>query len=140
MTALSPAYLAALAAQIGATAAFLGGFAATFLAMLLALPDPSRRGTVAIALAAASAVAFVLVVGAAIGIAAATHPDAPRGIAGAGMLPQAVMTGGFLVGLVTLLAGIGLSGWSRSPATGRATSAIAAAGLVLSMFLFVRVG
>ena len=58
--ALSPAYLAAWATQIGALSAFMGGFASTILVMLLTHDSRRRAVQWAAGLSALSAVAFIV--------------------------------------------------------------------------------
>ena len=118
MLHLAPDYLSLLAGQIGATSAFLGGFAATFLAMFLTLGHNSRASTIAVASAAVASVAFVVTVIAATALVAALHPHAPPGAAATAGKAQAVMAAAFLLGMVALLLALGASGWTRSRKTG----------------------
>src|SRR6188768_2941047 len=60
MQQLAPAYLTTLATQIGALSAFLGGFAATYLATFLTFGQRSRPASVAIGGAVTSAVGFIV--------------------------------------------------------------------------------
>ncbi|RYG87927.1 MAG: hypothetical protein EON59_05970 [Alphaproteobacteria bacterium] len=77
MEALAPAYLPALAVQIGALSAVLGGFATAFLGVLLTLAGHDRLGTIGIGGAVISAVAFIVAVVASTLLVATLHPDAP---------------------------------------------------------------
>ena len=83
---LSPAYLSAIAGQLGTLSAFLGGFAATFLATLLTLVRRERLLTVCLGLSVTSAVAFIVTVVAATMVTAVSHPDAPAAVAASAML------------------------------------------------------
>lgn len=130
-------YAMALAAQIGGMSAFMGGFAATFLAMLLTLGHRSRACTIAIIASTVAAVALVLALVAATALTAALHPHAPSFDPGRAMLVQGVMGGSFLLGMVALLAGIGASGWTRSRAVGWTTSGLAAFGAIGCVLLLL---
>jgi hypothetical protein len=138
---LAPAYLAALAGQIGSLSAFLGGFAATFLALLLTIEREDRVSAAAIGCAAGASALFIAAVVACTGLTAMLHPDAPRRVAGAGTaLAQGVMTGAFGLGTLLLLAALALSGWTRSRRIGRITTAAGGAGALLVLVLAARVG
>jgi hypothetical protein len=135
----APAYLSAIANQVGGLSAFLGGFAATFLGTLLAINAPGRLATVAIGLSAVSSAAFITAVVGSTAVVAALHPEGPGfGVAKVGGT-QALMTLAFMVGLYALLAALGLSGWLRSRATGLTTSTVAAVGVVLLTGMLVSV-
>jgi hypothetical protein len=141
MEPLAPAYLSALASQIGGLSAFLGGFAATFLATLLTLGHQGRLMTVTIGFAVTSAIAFILAVVAATTLIAILHPDAPRAIAGASAaMAQNFMTLGFGIGTMALLASLGCSGWTRSRQIGWITSIAAGVGALCILLLTVRIG
>ncbi|KQS53938.1 hypothetical protein ASG17_13365 [Brevundimonas sp. Leaf363] len=136
----APAYLSAVAAQIGGLSAFLGGFAATFLGTLLAINARGRLATVAIGFSAASSVAFIVAVVGSTAVVAALHPEGPGlGVARVGGT-QALMTLAFMLGLYALLAALGLSGWLRSRGTGLTTSVVVAIGCVLLTGMLVSVG
>ncbi|MDB5707703.1 MAG: hypothetical protein JWN66_4819 [Sphingomonas bacterium] len=140
MQHLAPAYLSTLATQIGSLSAFLGGFAATYLATFLTFGHRSRPAAVAIGGAVTSAVGFVVAVVASTMLIAALHPDAP---AGAGRLTgtaQVTMTLSFLVALIALLVSLGVSGWTRSRAIGWATSVAAGLGMVIVLLLVLQTG
>ncbi len=141
MEHLSPAYISALAAQLAGLSAFLGGFAATFLATLLTLGHQSRLMTVTIGFAVTSAVAFIVTVIAATKLTAILHPDAPRLMAAmSAATPQAIMTLGFGIGAFSLLAGLGCSGWTRSRGIGWVTTIAATIGAMLVIGMTVQVG
>ena len=141
MQPLSPAYVSALAAQLAALSAFLGGFAATFLATLLTLGQRSRLMTVTTAFAVTSAVSFIVTVVAATMLTAISHPEAPAGLRTLGTAqPQTLMTVGFSVGSLALLASLGCSGWTRSRATGWITATAALIGAAAIVSLTVKVG
>ena len=83
MEQLSPASISALAAQLASLSAFLGGFAATFLAPLLTLGHQGRLMTISIGFAVTSSVYFIVTVVAATRLTAVLHPEAPRVMANA---------------------------------------------------------
>lgn len=141
METLSPAYLSAIAVQIGGLSAFLGGFAAAFLGTLLALARRDRAGSFSIGFAVTAAVAFIVTVVASTLLVAVLHPEAPH-TAASPMSPsigRAVMGLSFFVGLLALLGSIALSGWSRSKTTGWVTSVAAAIGVLLVGWILVSV-
>jgi hypothetical protein len=135
MITLAPDYMSTIATQIGGVSAFLGGFAATFLAMFLTLGHRSRAATIAIIASTIASVAFVVAVIATTAVIAKLHPHAPGGASASAGLPQLLMTLSFLTGMLALLVSLGASGWTRSRTIGRATSAIAAVGVVLALLL-----
>lgn len=140
MDPLSPAYLVAIAAQMGGLSAFLGGFAATFLGTLLALRAKGRTATIAIGFAAASSVAFIVAVVGSTALTAALHPEAPQFGAPDVRGVQVVMTLAFTLGLYALLVSLGLSGWSRSRGVGWTTSLLAGLGVILVTGMVISVG
>ncbi|WGM40308.1 hypothetical protein [Caulobacter sp. NIBR1757] len=142
MQSLAPAYLSALATQLGGLSAFLGGFAATFLGTLLALGGRRRRTTgVAIGFAAAASAAFIVCVVASTALVAVLHPEAPQAARAIGTDgARVLLTLSFVLGLYTLLASLGLSGWSRSRSTGLTTSIAAGVGAVLATGLVLAMG
>jgi hypothetical protein len=141
MEPLSPAYQSDLAQHLGALSAFLGGFAATFLGTLLAMRAEGRLAGLAIGFLVVSAVAFIASVVGAMALYATIHPDAPAMVAGgpAGGARSA-MSLGFMLGILTLLGGLAVSGWLRSRPIGLLTSVVSAAGLLVILFLTVRTG
>jgi hypothetical protein len=141
MESLSPAYLSAIAAQIGGLSAFLGGFAATFLGTLLALNVKGRTGSLAIGFAVSSSVAFIVAVVGSTAMVAVLHPEAPKIVASTSLGgARVMMTLAFTLGLYALLISLGLSGWSRSRGTGLTTSIAAGLGLVLVSWLVLGMG
>lgn len=140
MEPLSPAYLSTLAAQLASLSAFLGGFAATFLATLLTLGHQSRLMTVTISFAVISSVAFIVTVVAATMLTAVLHPEAPRLMATlSASTPQTILTLGFSLGTLSLLASLGCSGWARSRSIGWITTIVALIGAVFIIGMTVRV-
>jgi hypothetical protein len=141
MPDLSPAYLSALAIQLGSLSAFLGGFAATFLGTLLARRIGGRTASLCIGFAVGSSVAFIVTVVASTALVALLHPEAPsaaRATAPGGA--RLLLTLSFLFGLYSLLASLALSGWGRSRGTGLTTSIAAGIGILLVTMLVANVG
>lgn len=140
MQSLSPTYVSALATQIAGLSAFLGGFAATFLATMLTLGHRGRLMTVVIGLAVTSAVAFVVSVVAATMLSAVYHPNAPIALrAVSTVLPRTLMSVGFIGGTLALLASLGFSGWTRSRAVGWVTTTAALVGSAAIISLIVQI-
>lgn len=137
---LSPAYIAALASQLAALSAFLGGFAATFLATLLTFGQQGRLMTTTIGCAVVSSVSFIVTVVAATMLTAIYNPAAPDFMAStAASLPRTIMSLGFTIGSLSLLASLGCSGWTRSRAVGWITTVAALAGALIIIGMTVQV-
>ena len=138
MVSLNPAYLTAIAAQLGSVSAFFGGFAATMLALFLTVGGKSRGSLVAAHASAVAAVSFIIGVMASSALIAITHPDAPAATAArstAAIRPLLAIS--FSIGMISLLAAIASSGWSHSRAMGWTTSIISSVA-VLAVFLLVK--
>jgi hypothetical protein len=135
MIELSPAYLAALATQIGSLSAFLGGFAATYLATFLTFGEKGRAASGAIASAAVAAVGFVIAVVGSTMLVAATHPDAPAHEASLIGSARVTMVLSFLVAMIALMVSLGISGWVRSRGMGWLTSGLAAIGIIATTLM-----
>src|ERR1044072_1390937 len=145
MTA-TPEALADLFRQLAFISALVGGFAFTFLGVLLALPSQSRVvGWTAGLTLATSAVLTVCVVGWTLVASRVLLTAAPEP-GGAFRLPAALnpthshLSQMFILGMLFFLASLGLSGWVRSRAlcvvsTVVALIAAAAFMAVLSPFL-----
>jgi hypothetical protein len=135
---LAPAYLSDVAEQIGSLSAFLGGFAATFVATLLTLSRDDRLMVVTITLAVTSAVAFMIAVTASTMQVAIYHPEGPSFLS---TFPAArirsTMLIAFLVGTLALLGGLGCSGWLRSRLLGWLTTGVSAFGAAMVVQLTV---
>lgn len=141
MDQLTPAYLAALASQLGFLSAFLGGFAATLTAMILQTGSPRRIAGWAMALAAMAATAFVVAAVATTSVTSGAHPDAPTAVTAAGPLERAriIAAAGFALGCYLILAAIGCSGWLRSRKVGWVTTGAAGVAVVLVTLIFAGV-
>jgi len=138
---LSPAYLSALAAQLGGLSAFLGGFAATFLGTLLYQRKNTKILIWAIGFTVVASVAFVVTVVSSTALIATLHPDAPASTSAPGSGGARVLLFvGFTVGLYSLLGSLALSGFSRSRITGFLTTIAASVGIVLVTMLVVGIG
>lgn len=140
MQQLAPAYLSTLATQIGALSAFLGGFAATYLATFLIAGQRTRPASVAIAAAAISSVGFIVAVIASTMLIAALHPDAPKGALRLAGTAQTAMTLSFLFAMLALLLSLGASGWTRSRGMGWTTSIAAGLATLIVLALMVQTG
>jgi hypothetical protein len=135
MQELPPEYLAEIARQIAFVSAFLGGFAATFLGTLLFAPSERRIAAWAISSSAMSACAFIVTVLALSMLVVNLRPDAPAAVvADAGQAVRARIVGffSFMLGMYSLLASIGLSGWLRSRRLGWLTTMIALVAAILA--------
>src|SRR3982750_1008964 len=131
-------FIAEIARQLAAVSAFLGGFAATFLGILLQSSSPRRHVGWAAGAAAVASASFILAVIAGTALAIITHPGAPANIATATFLPQVrpLIFVTFALGIYCTLLSLGLSGWIRSRPLGIVTSAAALiAAVVVSLFV-----
>jgi len=138
MHELSPSYLSELATQIGFLSAFLGGIAATMLAMLLQAERRASSDVWAISASALSATSFIVSVIGCTQLIATLHPDAPAMVSneGAETFARLVAFLAFGVGVYALLAVVALAGWRHSPRAGWITSGTALAGAcILSLML-----
>ncbi|AHM60486.1 hypothetical protein D770_11145 [Flammeovirgaceae bacterium 311] len=122
MVILNPEYLAEIARQLAFVSAFLGGFAATFLATLLFVNSPKKAAGWAIAGASFSASAFIVAVIALIMLVVNLNPEALSVSESSLLAARVVGMLSFMAGAYSLLASIGISGWLRSRKTGLATS------------------
>ncbi len=135
---MKPEYLSEIGRQIAFLSAFLGGFAATFLGILLQSSNNRRHVGWAAGAAAIASVSFIVAVIAGTIVALVVHPDAPANVAKSTFLPQVrgVIFVTFTMGIYGILLSLGLSGWIRSRALGITTSTAAfLAAILISLFV-----
>lgn len=139
MEALSPAYVVALAGQMGFLSAFMGGFAATMMVMLMSQDGSRRAVNWSSALSAVAAIAFIITAVTTTTLVMGSHPDAPTVVArGAANGPARIMVSlFFVVGVYALIAAIGCAGWVRSRRMGWTTTALASLGVLATTLNFV---
>ncbi len=132
-------FIGEIARQLASVCAFLGGFAATFLGILLQSTSTRRHVGWAAGAAAIASVSFMIAVIAGTLVALALHADAPEGFAAPAFLPwaRAVLIISIGLGVHANLLSLGLSGWIRSRALGTVTSTAALLSAVL-VWTFVR--
>ncbi len=135
--------------QLAAVSAVLGGFAVTFLSIVLALADARRRVAGAVALATTAAACFFLTtLGWALLAALAAQVEASTGATRARAAAQfgvAVaitrpISALFLLGVLLLTCMLGAGGWLRSRRLGAfttATAVVTGLGAVAIIRLFV---
>lgn len=142
MEQISSAYLSSVAIQFGTISAFLGGFAATFVATLLISRHKSRATGATIGLSAASSVAFIVCVVGATVLSTGLHPEAPAEFNSVSYLAlvNVLMTSAFMFGILALLLALGVSGWTRSRVMGWVTSCVSFVGLLAVAFLMIKIG
>src|SRR5918995_6783913 len=116
-------YLAEIGKQIAFLSAFLGGFAATFLGILLQSTSSRRHVGWAAGAAAIASAAFILAVISGTAVALVLHPAATPDMAKPTFLPQvrSLIFITFGIGIYAILLSLGLSGWIRSRALGIVT-------------------
>ena len=121
--------------QLAAVSAVLGGFAVTFLSIVLTHADPRRRvaGAVGIATLAAacfflSALGWALLASFAAQLQASDVPTrtALTSRFGAALALQRPISAFFLIGVLLLTAMLGIGGWLRSRRLGFFTTSVAA--------------
>jgi hypothetical protein len=136
MVPLQPDYLTSTATQIGSVSAFLGGFAATVLALFLTHGKKSRGSVVAAQASAIAAVSFIVAVMASTALIAISHPHAPPETAARSTDEIRPLLGiSFSVGMFALLVSIAAGGWSHSKAMGWTTSVISGVAIIVVLFL-----
>lgn len=131
VTELDPAYLSTLAQNFGFLGAFLGGVSATVCVTLLTLTQPSNPSRWAVGLAALAAEGFIVTAALSMTVVAQSHPQAPAFIARqASSFERLGLVFAFTIGVYSLLAAIGVSGWIRSRVLGMCMTAIALAAAI----------
>ena len=131
-------FLAETGRQIASLSAFLGGFAATFLGILLQSTDSRRHVSWAAGAAAVASASFILAVISGTALALVLHPGAPSNVAKPTFLPQVrtLILITFACGIYSILLSLGLSGWTRSRALGIVTSVAALiSAVIVSLFV-----
>jgi hypothetical protein len=138
MQPVNAEFLAETGRQIASLSAFLGGFAATFLGILLQSPNARRYVGWAAGAAAVASASFILAVISGTALALVLHPGAPSGMTKPTFLPQVrtLIFVTFASGIYSILLSLGLSGWIRSRQLGIVTSVAAlTAGFIVSFFV-----
>ena len=120
-------FIGEIARQLAAVSAFLGGFAATFLGILLQSQSSRRHVGWAAGAAAVASAAFMIAVIAGTLVSLVVNPAAPQGFAAPQFLPWArqILISSFGLGIYANLLSLGLSGWIRSRSLGIVTSSAA---------------
>lgn len=119
--------------QLAFITAILGGFAITFLSVLLTASATHRMVDWIVGVTTAAAACFVLsALGATFGAVIASYADPLPSDVEALHEPLSLL---FLGGTVLLFTVLGMSGWIRSRRLGMATTVIAALGLIGSLFV-----
>jgi hypothetical protein len=137
MQPLNAEFLGETGRQIAFISAFLGGFAATFLGILLQSPNSRRHVGWAAGAAAVASASFIVAVVSGSLLALVVHPGAPPALANPTLLPplRILMAITFIVGIYSSLFSLGLSGWIRSRQLGIVTSVAAFVSAVIMLLL-----
>lgn len=132
-------FLSEIGRQIASLSAFLGGFAATFLGILLQSSSSRRHVGWAAGAAAVASASFMIAVIAGTLVALVLNPEAPQNLATPEFLPwvRSVIFVTFGLGIYANLLSLGLSGWIRSRSLGIVTS-VAALIAAIIVWTFVR--
>jgi hypothetical protein len=133
MQELSPAYLLEIARTIGNVSAFLGGFAATFIAALLSGKFESRAAVITIAMGTTAAVLLIVAVLATTMLVTILHPEVPTQVLESSSISfgRIIAFLSFILGIYLLLASLGVSGWIQSKTLGRITTIVSLIGFIL---------
>ena len=135
---MKPEFTSEIVKQIASMSAILGGFAATFLGVLLQSSDSRRHVGWAAGSAAIAAASFIIAVIAGTLLGLVLNPEAPQGFATPSFNPWAtrVLFVSFAIGIYANLLSLGLSGWIRSRTLGIVTSVAAIiAAVIVSTFV-----
>jgi hypothetical protein len=137
MHPLNPEFLGEMGRQIAFLSAFLGGFAATFLGILLQSPNSRRHVGWAAGAAAVASASFILAVVAGSLLGLVVHPGAPPDLTKPALLPplRILIFITFIVGIYSSLLSLALSGWIRSRQLGIVTSVAAFVSAVIMLLL-----
>lgn len=132
-------FVGEIARQLTSVSAFLGGFAATFLGILLQSQTTRRHVAWAAGAAAVASASFIVAVIAGTLVALVLNPAAPQNFATPEFLPWArrILISFFAIGIYANLLSLGLSGWVRSRSLGVVTS-VAALLAAIVVLTFVR--
>ncbi|MEM7691561.1 MAG: hypothetical protein AAF194_03830 [Pseudomonadota bacterium] len=131
---LKASYVVAVAEQLSFVSAFLGGVSATILFTVIIFSSDKKVVSLVIAASALSACSLLVCVISGWRLTIGLHPDLPFSAD-----PEKLdalwklLIASYSLGVISLLASTGLSGWIRSPRTGIVTSLLAG----IAIFLFV---
>ncbi|MEP2025947.1 MAG: hypothetical protein ABJH98_14440 [Reichenbachiella sp.] len=121
-----------LASQFILTSVFLGGFSIALTANLLISESKTRLSNIILKLATTSSGGFLTAVFAMTNILLATTEGYPTEVNQSDLnTPRIIGFFGYMVGLLSLLAIIGLSGWTKSKGTGIFTTVVSIITLIL---------
>ena len=141
MNSTNPDFIGEFARQVAAVSAFLGGFAATFLGIVLQSQSSRRYVGWAAGAAAVASASFMIAAIAGTLVGLTLNPAAPKGFATPEFVPWAyrVFLVSFAIGIYSNLLSLGLSGWIRSRWLGIVTSTAAfVSAVVVSTFVKLR--
>ena len=131
MAELNPRYIVAVAEQLSFVSAFLGGISATILVTIVVFTSKKRSVNWIVSSSALAACSLLVAVVASWRLTILLHPEMPfqvnTGIIG--VLWNSMLIG-YVIGFLSLLASIGLSGWLRSKRDGIITTTIATVSVI----------
>lgn len=132
MVELSFEYWNKLANQFILMSVFLGGFSVALIANLLINKSEGRLYNIILKCATTSAGGFLATVFAMTNILLATTEGSPIPTSQSALnLPRVIGLFGYFIGLLSLLAVIGISGWTKSRGTGIFTTIVSIITLIL---------
>lgn len=138
MVRMKPEFTSESFKQIASMSAILGGFAASFLGILLQSSETRRHVAWAAGAAAVASASFIVAVIAGTLLGLVLNPEAPQGFATPDFAPWAMRVAivTFAIGIYANLLSLGLSGWIRSRILGIVTSVAALlAAAIVSTFV-----
>lgn len=132
MIELPPEFLVEVARQIAFVGAFLGGFSATFLGLVLTQNRSDGIGSWLIAALTMASCSFVISVITMTFLSISQHPGVPVDVVMETINKHRTIGFlSFILGIYALLAGIGLSGFIKSKRFGLITAIIASIALLI---------
>jgi len=140
MPELKSTYAIAAAEQMSLVGVFLGGVSVTILVTIVVFSSSSKSVNWIVGSSALAACSLLISVIASLRLVVALHPDLPAAFAADSSqiwLLWSTMIIAYGIGVMSLIASIGLSGWLKSRNTGWLTSAIA--GTTMLFFVFTSI-
>lgn len=140
MPELNSNYAIAAAEQMSLVGVFLGGVSVTILVTIVVFSSSSKSVNWIVGSSALAACSLLISVIASLRLVVALHPDLPDAFAADSSqiwVLWSTMIIAYGIGVMSLIASIGLSGWLKSQKTGWLTSAIA--GTTMLFFVFTSI-
>lgn len=139
MQDLPLSYLVELAKQFSFVSAFLGGFAAAFLATLISQKSTGKPVKLAIHSSALAACSFIVAVSAFTMLSMVARPDTPDYVMDQSSVLRARIIGflAFIIGNYAILFAMGTSGWLYNKRAGIYTTIFASISAILVSWMIL---